>query len=253
MTELFAAFGLSSVSVFLLVLCGMLIGMSKTGIQGIGSLVVPIMALIFGAKPSTGLLLPMLCMADVMAVLYYRTEVKWRYIFALLPWAILGFFVALLVDAQVPESQFRKLIGATLFIGFLVMFWNERRQKSGAILPEGLWFAALFGILGGFSTMIGNAAGPIMAVFLLAARLPKNAFVGTSAWFFLIVNFLKLPLQFFFWHNISASTLALNAAMLPAIFLGALIGIWFVRLLSERNYRRFVTAATLISTMLLFL
>ena len=253
MTELLAGYTLSPISWILLVLCGMLIGMSKTGIQGIGTLVVPIMALIFGAKPSTGLLLPMLCMADVMAVSYYRREVEWRYIFKLLPWAVLGFFVALVVDAQVPELHFRKLIGITLFIGFVVMFWNERRQKSGAALPEGVWFSALFGILGGFSTMIGNAAGPIMAVYMLAAHLPKNAFVGTSAWFFLIVNFLKLPLQFFAWHNISAASLSLNAAMLPAIFVGALIGIWFVRSLSEQNYRRFVTAATIVSTVLLFL
>ena len=253
MIDFVAGYNLSTTSWALLVVCGILTGMSKTGIQGMGTLVVPIMVFIFGAKPSTGFLLPMLCIADIMAVIYYRHEVRWKYIIKLLPWAIAGFFLAIAVDSRVPESEFKMLIGITILIGFVIMFWNERRSKKNTGLPQGYWFPVLFGVLGGFSTMIGNAAGPVMAVYLLAARLPKNAFVGTSAWFFLMVNYLKLPLQYFVWHNITISSVLLNVALIPAIFAGAIIGILFVRSVSENNYRNFVTVVTILSALLLFL
>jgi uncharacterized membrane protein YfcA len=188
---------------------GLCIGISKTGLNGVTTIMVPILALIFGAKESTGVVLPMLCFADLLAVIYYRRNAEWKYILRLLPWALAGFALALVVDRFVPPKGFKILIGASIFAGLGVMFWNDRRGRDAAV-PSAWWFAAVFGILGGFSTMIGNAAGPIMSVFLLSVRLPKTSFVGTAAWFFLIINYLKLPLQYFAWHNISAGTLLLD-------------------------------------------
>ena len=101
--------------------------------------------------------------------------------------------------------------------------------------------------------MIGNAAGPIMSVFLLSVRLPKKSFVGTAAWFFMIINFLKLPLQYFVWHNISRESLLFDIAVLPAIAVGAWLGIVFVKKISEKNYRVVVYILTFVSTMMLFL
>jgi uncharacterized membrane protein YfcA len=143
---------------------------------------VPIFALIFGGKESTGIVLPMLCFADLLAVIYYRRAAQWKYIAALLPWALAGFGLAILIDSIVPARAFKILIGICIFFGLAIMFWNDIRGKN-APLPNTWWFSAIFGIIGGFSTMIGNAAGPIMAVFLLSMRLPKESFVGTAAWF----------------------------------------------------------------------
>jgi len=230
----------------------MCIGISKTGVNGLGMLVVPIFALIFGARSSTGILLPMLCCADLFAVAYYRRSAEWKYIIRLLPWALTGFALALLTDHWIPDKSFKILIGACILAGLAVMLWNEFR-KTGAAVPSAWWFAALFGVMGGFSTMIGNAAGPVMAVFLLSMRLPKHSFVGTSAWFFMVVNLLKLPLQYFVWDNISGETLLFDLAMLPFIAAGAWMGILFVKRISEKNYRIVVYVLTFSSSLMLFL
>lgn len=233
-----------------LLLCAILIGMSKTGIQGINTLSIPLLAIAFGAKASTGLILPMLCMADLIAVIYYRRAAEWKYILKLLPTAIAGFFIALLVDMFVPADQFRRLMALCIFAGLAVMWWTER--KGGASnLPAKWWYAPAFGLLGGFTTMIGNAAGPVMAVYLLSMKLPKLSFVGTSAWFFLIVNYLKLPLQIFVWDNISWPSLTLNALTIPFIGLGAVLGIIFVKKFPERSYRIFIIVMTVVSTLML--
>ncbi len=211
-----------------LILCGVCIGMAKTGINGLGTVIVPILAFIFGAKPSTGIVLPMLCAADLFAVVYYRRSAEWKYIIRLLPWALAGFALALLTDHWVPDKGFKTLIAICILIGLVVMLWNEWKAKDTHVLSA-WWFTALFGIIGGFSTMIGNAAGPVMSVFLLSVRLPKNSFVGTAAWFFMIINYLKLPLQYFVWHNINKNTLLLDLSLLPAIIVGLWLGIVFVK------------------------
>lgn len=100
--------------------------------------------------------------------------------------------------------------------------------------------------------MIGNAAGPVMAVYLLSVRLPKYSFVGTSAWFFLVVNYLKLPLQLFVWENITLQTLILNLFTIPIIIIGAVIGIWFVKKVPQETYTRFIIIITILSTLMLF-
>jgi uncharacterized membrane protein YfcA len=135
------------------------------------------------------------------------------------------------------------------------MFWNDlnSRGKGGAVVPASWWITAFFGILGGFSTMIGNAAGPIMSVFLLSMRLPKTGFVGTAAWFFLIVNYLKIPLQILFWHNISGRSLIFDLSLIPFIVLGVWLGVIFVKKVSETQYRIAVYALTLVSAGMLFL
>jgi uncharacterized membrane protein YfcA len=249
-----------------LVLAGLCIGMSKTWINGISTIAIPLFAFIFGAKASTGIILPLLCVADLFAVIYYRRHAEWKYILRLLPWALAGFGIALLVERIVPARGFKLLIGVCILAGLPVMFWNDRRAKAAASSPaspaaalapagrlQTYGVTALFGIVGGFSTMIGNAAGPVMSVFLLSVRLPKTSFIGTAAWFFLIVNYLKIPLQVFVWGNISAETLRFDIVMAPIVLLGAWGGIIFIKKTSEANYRLLVYALTILSTVLMFI
>jgi uncharacterized membrane protein YfcA len=231
---------------------GLCIGLSKTGINGASAIMIPLLALIFGAKESTGVVLPMLCFADLVAVICYRRAAEWKYIIRLLPWALAGFGLALLADNLVPARGFKTLIGVCIFAGLVVMFWNDRRGKDAAV-PSAWWFSAIFGIMGGFSTMIGNAAGPIMSVFLLSMRLQKTGFVGTAAWFFMIINYLKIPLQHFVWHNIRAEGLLFGLTMIPFILVGTALGILVVKKVSEARYRVIVYIMTIISAALLFL
>ena len=114
----------------ILVLTALCIGMSKTGVQGLMLLAVPYMAMAFGAKESTGVILPMLCMADIIAVVYYKRIADWKVVIKLLPTAILGFFVAILVDKLIPANEFRQLMGWTLALVLVVMAWSELFGKE---------------------------------------------------------------------------------------------------------------------------
>jgi uncharacterized membrane protein YfcA len=119
-------------------------------------------------------------------------------------------------------------------------------------IPKSLWFAIILGLSGGFVSMIGNAAGPVMALYLLSMRLPKNSFIGTGAWFFFVVNLSKVPLHVWSWKTITLDTFILDVMMLPAIASGAFIGIWVVRLFPEKLYRILIIVTTLLSAILLF-
>jgi uncharacterized membrane protein YfcA len=131
------------------------------------------------------------------------------------------------------------------------MIWTDIRGKNRPP-PSAWWFSALFGIAGGFATTIGNAAGPIMAVFLLSMRLPKNSFVGTTAWYFLIINYLKLPIQIFVWKTITVKTLLFDLTLVPVVIAGVVLGIFLVKKIPEPVYRKVIMILTLISTVLLF-
>jgi uncharacterized membrane protein YfcA len=231
---------------------GLCVGLSKAGFNGITTVIVPFVALIFGAKESTGLTLPLLCFADIIAAIYYNRHTQWKFIFKLLPWTLAGFGLALLVDSLVPVQAFKYLMGGCILGGLVVMIWNDRRGKDKPA-PSAWWFAAFFGIAGGFSTTIGNIAGPIMAVYLLAMKLPKNSFVGTSAWFYLIVNYLKLPIQIFMWKNITMETVMFDLTLIPVIIIGAMVGILLVKKISEPIYRKVIMALTLVSALFLFI
>jgi uncharacterized membrane protein YfcA len=230
---------------------GLFTGLLKAGFSGLTVVLIPVIALIFGARESTGLNLPLFCFGDLIAVLYYNRHAEWKYILRLLPWTLGGFAVAILVERIVPVQAFKYIMGGCVIAGLAVMVWNDLRGKDKPP-PSGLWFSALFGIAGGFATTIGNLAGAIMSVFLLSMRLPKNSFVGTTAWYFLIVNFLKLPIQFFLWKNISAKTLLFDLTLVPVILIGMALGIYLVKIIPERAYRKTIMVLTLISSILLF-
>lgn len=233
-------------------LAALCIGMSKTGVQGMMLLIVPYMAMAFGAKASTGVILPMLCMADIIAVTYYKRIADWKVVAKLLPTAIMGFFIAILVDGLIPAGQFKSLMGWTLALALAVMIWSEIFGKENRWMNK-WWYAAIFGLLGGFTTMIGNAAGPVMAVYLLSMRKDKLTYIGINAWFFMVVNLLKVPLQIFVWHNITWSSFVLNLAMLPVIGIGAFWGIQLVKRFPENAFRRFIQAVTIISVIMMLI
>lgn len=243
---------LTNIQWFAISIAALSIGMSKTGVQGIMLMIVPLMAMAFGAKESTGVILPMLCMADIIAVAYYKRIADWRIVAKLLPTAILGFFIAIGVDSMIPSGQFRKLMGWTLMLALAVMIWSEIFGKENKWSKK-WWYAAIFGLLGGFTTMIGNAAGPVMSVYLLSMRKEKMEYIGINAWFFLVVNLLKVPLQAFVWDNITMDSFLLNLAMLPVIGIGALIGIKIVKLLPEKVFRRFIQIVTVVSVLMMII
>lgn len=235
----------------LAIVSGMVIGMSKAGLTGLTLMFVPLMAISFGGRASTGILLPMLCVGDIFAVAWYRRNAEWQYLLKLLPPAVVGLAAGVAVGGRLSDDSFRYLLGGIILTLLGMMIWQDVRKKEPQY-PQAWWFAIVAGLAAGFTTMIGNAAGAITSVYLLSMRLPKNAFIGTAAWFFLIINLLKVPLQVFFWENISAATLTFNALMVPAIAAGAAIGIFAAGKIRDRAYRVFVMVMTGVGGLLLF-
>lgn len=131
------------------------------------------------------------------------------------------------------------------------MVWRER--KADIKIPTSIWFAGTIGVAGGFATMVGNLAAPVMALYLLSMQLPKNQFIGTAAWFFLVVNLLKVPLHVFIWETITWSTILIDLALVPGVALGALMGVWLVKRIPEIGYRWFVIVMTAASALAMLL
>lgn len=221
------------------------IGIGKTGISGIVLLAIPILASAFGAIESTGLMLAMFLIGDLFAVKAYSRHGRWDEIRKLLPPALAGLVLGSFIGRFINDQQFKYLIAGIVLICLVAMIWQEVKGDQLKV-PDARWFVILIGVLSGFATMIGNAAGPIFAIYLLAIRLNKQNFLGTTAWFFLIINLTKLPLQIFVWHNITLTTALLAVLSLPAIFLGTRIGIWVIRKLPEKAFRYLVIAMTAI-------
>lgn len=234
----------------ILILSAMLIGMSKVGVPGVSLIVIPALAMIFSGKPSTGVLLPMLILADIFGVTYYHRHADWKNLIRMFPWALGGLFLGVWIGDIVNEYWFKKIISVLVFLSLGLML---RKRKESLNYPNRWWFAPLMGILGGFATMMGNVAGPVFAIYLLAMDLPKSRFIGTTAWFFLVINFTKFPLQMFVWNNIKVDYILINLLLLPAIGIGAYLGIHLVKRIPEQSYRTFVILITGVSAFLLLL
>jgi len=224
---------------------GLLVGMSKTGVHGAGMLSVPLLATIFGGQKSSGIMLPMLVLADVLGVWYYHRHTSWAHLKILFPWAAVGVVVGTIVGKYIDDRVFKIIMATVIVASVIVMIWMEKKGKED--VPDNKAFAITSGILGGFTSMVGNLAGTVMAVYLLSMRLPKNAFIGTAAWFFLVTNWFKVPFHVFGWHTINLNIVYLDLLTLPAIVLGAYLGIFIVSKLSEQVYRWFIISMTLIA------
>jgi uncharacterized membrane protein YfcA len=227
--------------------CAFLVGIAKTGVPGLGIVVVPIMVLAAGdARLGAGWLLPLLCTADVFAVIVWRRHAAAKKLFALAPWVLAG-VAAGAVALSWSEHTLRIIVGAIIVA--MLSAYLLRRHAPNALRGTGP--AAPYGITAGFATTVANAAGPVMNLYLLSKRLKKEEFIATGAWFFFIINLTKVPI--YLWHGlISHRSLHFNAALVPAVVLGAGTGRWLVSRMSERFFEFLVVSLTAVSTLLLF-
>lgn len=241
----------SSVLNWSLILLGaFLVGLSKAGIKGLDMLNVTLMALVFGGKASTGIVLPLLCLADVLAVRYYHRHAQWAHFWKLLPWMAAGILIGVFVGKDLDEAVFRKIMAAIILVTVVVMLILEFRKQ--VFVPQNALFASGMGLASGFATMLGNLAGALSNLYFLALRMPKNDFIGTAAWLFVVINFFKLPFQLFVWKNITVDTLRVDLFLLPALIVGFWLGIRIVSAIREEGYRKVVILLTLIGALFIF-
>lgn len=226
-----------------------IIGLGKAGLKGVDMLSITLMAIVFGGKGSTGVVLPLLCVADIAAVIYYKRHVRWQYFFRLIPWMVIGILVGVWVGNELDEALFRKIMAVIILVTVLMVLLIEFRLKQA--IPDNRLLAASTGLLAGFTTMIGNLAGAFANVYFLAMRAPKNDFIGTTAWIFLCINLFKFPFQVWVWKNIQATTLATDLLLLPFLALGFATGIRLVGKLNEQAFRKLVIILTLLGGLIM--
>jgi len=246
------SFDLSTWQWVWVIISAFLVGFSKTGISGFMMPVIPIIASVFGGKESTGVILPLLLIGDVFALYYYNRHAKWNDIKKLLPWTFIGLIFGVIVGNYINDKQFKMIISISVLVCLFILIYTERKGESLNV-PKSKWFYVLAGIATGFASMIGNAAGPIFSVYLLTMNFKKNDFMGTTAWFFFLINLTKVPLQIFFWHNISLKMVVLSFGMLPIIAIGALLGMMVIKKINEKYFRYIIIGMTAIAAIRLLI
>lgn len=244
MIEIFS-YSLYFDEVLILILVATLVGMAKAGVAGAGMVAVPLLAIQFGGKESSGLLLPILIFADIFAVAYYHRFANWGYLKRLLPFAFVGVIVGTYLGQLINDQYFKALMAMIIFASLVIMVWREKNKSPS--LPDSMGVSASIGISGGVATMVGNLAGPIMALYLLAMRLPKAEFIGTAAWFFLMINLIKVPFHVFVWETIKFDTVMLDILLIPAIGFGVYVGIHVIKRINETVFRYLVITMTAVT------
>lgn len=242
---------ISTTSWVLSFLAAMVIGVSKSGVKGISIIIVTLMALAFGAKNSTGFIVPLLVVGDIIAVIYYNRHTKWRYIIRFLPWMMAGVIVGTFIGKDLPEKTFKLWMSGIILLSVGIMYWWEKRPSKS--VPHHWAFSGLTGMMAGISTMIGNLAGAFANIYFLAIRLPKNEFIGTAAWLFLIINVFKLPFHFFVWKTITVDSLWINLKLLPGVLLGLFLGVQLLKVIKDQLYRQLVLGLTAFGALLILL
>jgi uncharacterized membrane protein YfcA len=220
-------------------------GLSKTGIVGLGILPVALFANVLPARESTGALLPLLLCGDVFGVAFFRKHASWPHLWRLCPWVIAGVVAGFFALKWFNNAQVQRMIGVILLAMLVLHWWRGRQQGDlAARLPHSMWFAALMGIFAGFATMAANAAGPVMVLYLLAIDLPKLVFLGTTAWFFMLVNVFKVPFSLKL-ELITRQSLIMDAILLLALVPGALLGPRLVKHINQRAFENMALILTL--------
>lgn len=232
---------LSALHLFYVGLAATLVGFTKTSVGGVGILAVLLMALAIPGKASPGALLPMLIAADIMAVIYYRRSCQWSVLIHLIPAAFVGVVLGFGFLWFVPDLNFGRIIGWVILAMLamdLGLSSDIKRHANGRVVT------AIVGMSAGATSMIANAAGPIFGIYLLQKGLSKREFVGTRSWYFLVMNFVKLPFAIGL-GIVTPQSLTLNLAFLPAIAIGAVLGYKFLNYINIRMFGLLIRLAVL--------
>jgi hypothetical protein len=211
------------------------IGFSKSGFAGSGLVTVIVMANLFGARESTGVLLPMLICGDIFSVIVFHQHAQWPIIWRMLPPTIAGVAIGYGLMHWLSDAAFRPVIGWIVLSMVLLQAVRRFRPALFEQVPKSNVFAWSMGIGCGFTTMLANAAGPVMALYFLAIDLPKYELVGTGSWFFLIVNVLKVPFSLHL-GLIRAPSLLFNLVLIPAIAVGIFAGQKLIRIVPQHLF-----------------
>ena len=232
----------------LLAVAALAVGASKSGMPAFGPIPAALFATVLPAKASTGAVLGLLLVGDLIAVRMYHAHADWTILRRLIPTVVAGVLLGVVVLGFADDAAVRRIIGATLILLVVlrVALMLRQRREGAESRPVAPALAYVFGPLGGFTTMIANAAGPVMTIYFVASRLPVQAILGTAAWFFLLVNAFKVPFSVGL-GLMTPQSLLLNLLLVPALLVGALGGRVVARRISPTWFERIVLILTFAS------
>ena len=223
-------------------IAALVVGFSKTAIPGAGLLSVPLVASLVDGRLIAGASLPLLLVADVFAVSWYRHHTRWELLRPLAVWVAVGFgfgiafFIAVGNDVRIIDVA----IGVIILVMVAIQLWRMfRRRPARPATPRD---AVVYGSAGGFTTFVSNSAGPVMNTYLVGLGLDKDEQVGTSAWFYFAVNLAKIPLYVALGaltsggHFFTRDTLLWNLLMVPAIVAGVYLGRFLLPRISQATF-----------------
>lgn len=213
----------------------MLMGLAKTGLPGVSIPAVLLMVEAFpnDAKASVGAMMPAILLGDVLAVAWFRRHADWSRLWGLVPYVAAGMLLGAWVLSRTTGNELRPILG-WLIAAFLIVEVG-RQWFAWEKMPGQWWFAASMGLVAGFGTMVGNAAGPVMTIYLISRGMKKQEFIGTAAWFFFIVNLSKLPIMFNL-GMLTTDTMGFGLIVACAVPVGSFLGIWLLKIIPQRPF-----------------
>ncbi|MBR2344971.1 MAG: sulfite exporter TauE/SafE family protein [Lentisphaeria bacterium] len=235
-----------------LIIAAILIGINKTAIPGLGVLPVVMLMLVFDSRESTGIQLGMLALADLIAVSYYRETADWKFLLRLFPWAFAGLALGSVILHMIPADgpMMRRVIGGIVLA--LMVLSEVRKRLNPEKIPSGTGWSAFYGILMGSTTQLANAAGPISSLYLLAMKLPKDKYMGCCAWYFMILNWIKLPI--FAWEGrVTLNSVKLDLCMIPFLLLGGFLGIVLLKKMPQKIFEAVIMILVVIAAVRLLM
>ena len=233
----------------LLGVAALVAGLGKTAIPGSATVSVVLFAAVLPARTSTAAMLLLFIVGDVFALIAYRRHAHWPTLLRLAPAVVAGLVLGFLFLAYGDDRIVRRAIGVILLLMIAVTLWR-RRQAAKAV--GGPMLGITYGTMAGFTTMVANAGGPVMSMYFLATRTPVQVFLGTSAWFFAIVNLVKVP----FLAGIGLFTpqvLLMDLLLTPLVVVGALVGLKLAKRMPQQLFDRLVIILTIVGAVYLLI
>ena len=235
------------------ILGALCVGLSKGGISGLGIVAAPLFALVFPPKESTGLVLVILICADLVAVTFFRRHAVWAHIIRMFPFAALGVVAGYFAFKHLDTKGFSNLMGGILLALVALQLWRKHKTKDQGVqeallVPHNWAMLATFGIMAGFTTMIANAAGPVMILYFLAMNLPKMEFIGTSAWYFLVLNLFKVPFSYDL-GLINPYSLKIDAMFAPVAMISVVGGRYLLKFIDQELFEKLALGFTFLTSL----
>ena len=221
-----------------------IIGINKTAIPALGALVVVMFTQFFDPATASAAVLPLLCTGDLLAVIWYRRTANWKFVLNLLPWALVGLLLGMVTVRSISNTNVLGLVIGAIILGVQLLSLTKGKMQEKIDAWRGsMGMAAVFGILAGFTTQVANAAGPVMAIYLVLMKFSKEEYIGSAAWYFLILNWLKLPL-FAMDGRLTLDVLKIVPGMVIFIVIGATVGILLLKNISQKSFTLIIQVLT---------